>query len=452
MRAPVEKAADAQPAKKKIYHSLYIQVLVGLVLGILVGYLWPEVGASLKVFGDGFIRLVKMMIAPIVFCTIVLGITSMSEKVGIGKILLKAMGLFYALTIIALVVGLAAVFVMRPGVGMNIDPATMDQSVVQQFTKAAAAMSFSEFFLHIIPHTFFGAFAEGEVLPVLFLAIIIGFGITHVGSAGRLVVEGLEAFSHVLFATFSMLMRAAPLGAFGAMAFTVGRYGLKSIGSLGFLMLTFYVACGFFVFVVLGLLARIHGFSLLKLLRYIREEILIVLGTSSTEPALPRLLVKLEKVGCEKGVVGLVLPAGYSFNLDGTAIYLTLATIFLAQAMNIDLTWTKIIGLLGLMLLTSKGAAGVTGSGFVALVATLTVMPEVPVVGIALLVGIDRFMSEARALTSLCSNAVAVVVVAIWEGACDRAVLEAELNRNYAKTEEALDDGTLVDADLKVPA
>jgi aerobic C4-dicarboxylate transport protein len=311
-------------------------------------------------------------------------------------------------------------------------------------------MSISEFFLHIIPHTFFGAFAEGEVLPVLFLAIIIGFGITHVGPAGRVVVEGLEAFSHVLFATFGMLMRAAPLGAFGAMAFTVGRYGLRSIGSLGFLMLTFYVACGFFVFVILGLLARMHGFSLLKLLRYIREEILIVLGTSSTEPALPRLLVKLERLGCKKGVVGLVLPAGYSFNLDGTAVYLTLATMFLAQAMNIDLTWAKIFGLLGLMLLTSKGAAGVTGSGFVALVATLTVMPEVPVVGIALLVGIDRFMSEARALTSVCSNAVAVVVVSIWERACDRTVLETELNRNYAKTEEALDDGTLVDADLKV--
>jgi aerobic C4-dicarboxylate transport protein len=446
--------ADAAPQKparpKRFYHHLYVQVLIGLVLGIIVGLVWPETGASLKVFGDGFIRLVKMMIAPIVFCTIVLGITSMSEKVGIGKTLLKAMGLFYTLTIIALFVGLTAVLVLKPGAGMNIDPASMDPSVVQQFTKAAAAMSISEFFLHIIPHTFFGAFAEGEVLPVLFLAIIIGFGITHVGPAGRVVVEGLEAFSHVLFATFGMLMRAAPLGAFGAMAFTVGRYGLRSIGSLGFLMLTFYVACGFFVFVILGLLARMHGFSLLKLLRYIREEILIVLGTSSTEPALPRLLVKLERLGCKKGVVGLVLPAGYSFNLDGTAVYLTLATMFLAQAMNIDLTWAKIFGLLGLMLLTSKGAAGVTGSGFVALVATLTVMPEVPVVGIALLVGIDRFMSEARALTSVCSNAVAVVVVSIWERACDRTVLETELNRNYAKTEEALDDGTLVDANLKV--
>jgi aerobic C4-dicarboxylate transport protein len=451
LRAPVETAADVQPAKKKIYHSLYIQVLIGLVLGILVGYLWPDFGASLKVLGDGFVRLVKMMIAPVVFCTIVLGITSMSEKKGVGKTLLKALGLFYALTIVALVIGLVAVFVLRPGAGMNIDPASIDKSVVQQYATRAAALSFSEFFLHIIPHTFFGAFSEGEVLPVLFLAIVIGFAVTRVGAAGQLVLEGIEAFSHVLFAAFGMLMKAAPIGAFGAMAFTVGRYGLKSIGSLGMLMVTFYIACAFFVFVVLGLLARFHGFSLWKLLRYIREEILIVLGTSSTEPVLPRLLVKLEKLGCQKGVVGLVLPAGYSFNLDGTAIYLTLATMFLAQAMNIDLTLTKILGLLFLMLFTSKGAAGVTGSGFVALVATLTVMPEVPVVGIALLVGIDRFMSEARALTSVCSNAVAVVVVSIWEGACDRAVLDAELNQNYASTEMALDEGELIDATLKAP-
>jgi aerobic C4-dicarboxylate transport protein len=451
MRASADTAMDVHPAKKKIYHSLYIQVLVGLVLGILVGYIWPEFGASLKVLGDGFIRLVKMMIAPIVFCTIVLGITNMSEKRGVGKTLLKAMGLFYALTIIALVIGLLSVFIMKPGAGMNIDPASIDKSVVQQYATKAAAMSFSEFFLHIIPHTFFGAFSEGEVLPVLFLAIVIGFALTRVGAAGQLVIEGIEAFSHVLFAAFGFLMRAAPIGAFGAMAFTVGRYGLKSIGSLGWLMLTFYIACSFFVFVVLGLLARMHGFSLWKLLRYIREEVLIVLGTSSTEPVLPRLLVKLEKLGCQKGVVGLVLPAGYSFNLDGTAIYLTLATMFLAQAMNIELTLIKILGLIFLMLFTSKGAAGVTGSGFVALVATLTVMPEVPVVGIALLVGIDRFMSEARALTSLCSNAVAVVVVSIWEGACDRAVLDAELNQNYAATEMALDDGELIDATLRAP-
>jgi aerobic C4-dicarboxylate transport protein len=285
LRAPVETAADVQPTKKKIYHSLYIQVLIGLILGILVGYLWPDFGASLKVLGDGFVRLVKMMIAPVVFCTIVLGITSMSEKRGVGKTLLKALGLFYALTLVALVIGLVAVFVLRPGVGMNIDPASIDKSIVQQYATRAAALSFSEFFLHIIPHTFFGAFSEGEVLPVLFLAIVIGFAVTRVGAAGQLVVEGIEAFSHVLFAAFGMLMRAAPIGAFGAMAFTVGRYGLKSIGSLGMLMVTFYIACAFFVFVVLGLLARFHGFSLWKLLRYIREEILIVLGTSSTPPA-----------------------------------------------------------------------------------------------------------------------------------------------------------------------
>ncbi len=424
------------PKRKKFYHQLYVQVLVGLCLGILVGLIWPTFGANLKVLGDAFIRIVKMMIAPIVFCTIVLGITSVSEQVGVGKTLAKAMGLFYALTIIALLTGLVAVSLLKPGVGMNIDPATLDKGVIAQYAKSASNMGFIPFFLHIIPHTFFGAFVEGEVLPVLFLAIVVGFGISKAGEPARPIVRALESFSHVLFSTFNILMRFAPIGAFGAMAFTIGKYGIQAIGSLGFLMATFYVACGFFVFVVLGLLARMHGFSLWKLLRYIREEVLIVLGTSSTEPVLPRLLVKLQKLGCEKGVVGLVLPAGYSFNLDGTAVYLTLATLFLAQAMNIDLTFWQIAGLLGLMLLTSKGAAGVTGSGFVALVATLTVLPDIPVVGIAILVGIDRFMSEARALTSLCSNAVAVVVVAIWEGACDREVLDAELNRGAPPARE----------------
>jgi aerobic C4-dicarboxylate transport protein len=444
---------EAKAAKPtKFYHHLYVQVLIGLALGIVVGVLWPEFGASLKIFGDGFVKVVKMMIAPVVFCTIVLGITSMNDKGEIWKTLLKALGLFYALTIVALVVGLVAVMLVRPGVGMNIDPASIDKTAVQQFTKQAAALSFGEFFLHIIPLTFFGAFAEGEVLPVLFLAVIIGFSLARVGKAGQLVIDGIDSFSHVLFAAFGILMKAAPLGAFGAMAFTVGRYGLKSIGSLAMLMLTFYVACGFFVFVVLGLLARMHGFSLWKLLRYIREELLIVLATSSTEPVLPRLLVKFEKLGCQKGAVGLVLPLGYSFNLDGTAVYLTLATLFLAQAMNIDLTMIQILGLLFLMLLTSKGAAGVTGSGFVALVATLSVMPDIPVVGVALLIGVDRFMSEARALTSVCSNAVAVIVVSMWEGACDRAVLDAELNQNYAATEQALEEGKLIDATLNNPA
>jgi len=424
----------------KLLKHLYIQVLIGLALGITVGHYWPDFGASLKPLGDGFVKLVKMMIAPIVFCTIVSGITSLGDSKEIGKTLIKAMGLFYALTIVALITGLVAVFALQPGAGMHIDPSTLDATVAGRFSKGAP-MGFVDFVLHIVPQSFFGAFAEGEVLPVLLLAILCGFGLTRIGGAGRAVLEGIDSFAHMLFAAFGLIMRLAPLGAFGAMAFTVGRYGIKSIGSLGQLIGTFYVACGFFVVVVLGLLARMHGFKLWQLLRYIREELLVVLGTSSSEPVLPRLLMKLEHLGCKKGVVGLVLPTGYSFNLDGTAIYLTLASMFIAQACDIHLSWGQIAGMLGLMLLTSKGAAGVTGSGFVALVATLTVIPDLPVAGVALLVGIDRFMSEARALTSTISNAVACIVVSKWEHACDHDVLTSELAQGYAKAEETLESG-----------
>ena len=439
------------PAKKTpLYKALYFQVIVGVVLGMTVGHFWPEFGASLKVLGDGFVKLVKMMIGPIVFCTIVSGITSLSDSKEIGKTLLKSMALFYVLTIIALLTGLVAVTLLQPGAGFNIDPAHLDPTVAAGYAKQAAPQGFVQFVLHIIPNAFFGAFAEGEVLPVLLIAIICGFGLTRIGVAGKPVLEGINSFAHMLFAAFGLIMKLAPLGAFGAMAFTVGRYGIKSIGSLGMLIATFYIACSFFVVVVLGLLARFHWFSMWKLFRYIREELLIVLATSSSEPVLPRLLLKLEKVGCNKGVVGLVLPTGYSFNLDGTAIYLTLASMFIAQACNIHLTLGQTFGMLGVMLLTSKGAAGVTGSGFVALVATLTVMPDLPVAGVALIVGIDRFMSEARALTSTMSNAVACVVVSIWEKACDREVLTAELNQGYATTEHALEEGDLIDATLSV--
>lgn len=419
----------------KLLKLLYIQVLIGLLLGITVGHYWPELGAALKPLGDGFVKLVKMMIAPIVFCTIVSGITSLGESKEIGKTLLKSMGLFYVLTILALLTGLAAVFMLQPGAGMHIDAKTLDATVAARFSKGAP-MGFVDFVLHIIPASFFGAFAEGEVLPVLLLAVLCGFGLTHIGRAGRVVLDGIDSFAHMLFAAFGLIMRVAPLGAFGAMAFTVGRYGIKSIGSLGLLIGTFYVACIFFVVVVLGLLAHTHGFKLWQLMRYIREELLVVLGTSSSEPVLPRLLMKLERLGCKKGVVGLVLPTGYSFNLDGTAIYLTLASMFIAQACDIHLSWGQIAGMLGLMLLTSKGAAGVTGSGFVALVATLTVMPDLPVAGVALIIGIDRFMSEARALTSTISNAVACIVVAKWERACNNDVLLHELAQGYAEVEE----------------
>jgi aerobic C4-dicarboxylate transport protein len=306
--------------------------------------------------------------------------------------------------------------------------------VAANATKTAPPSSFTEFVLHIVPQTFFGAFAEGEVLPVLFLAILCGFGLSKIGRAGNALLNGINSFSHMLFAVFGYLMRLAPLGAFGAMAFTVGKYGIKSIGSLGLLIGTFYIACGFFVIVVLGVLARMHGLSLYRVLRYFREELLVVLGTSSSEPVLPRLLMKLERLGCKKGIVGLVLPTGYSFNLDGTAIYLTLASMFIAQACDIHLGWGQILLMLGMMLLTSKGAAGVTGSGFVALVATLTVMPTLPVAGVALIVGIDRFMSEARALTSTICNIVCCIAVARWQGALNMETLRSELSSGFTPT------------------
>ncbi len=433
------KNQGAGMKRTPIYKALYIQVLVGVALGIAVGHYWPDFGTSLKPLGDGFIKLVKMMIAPVVFCTIVSGVASLNDSREVGKTLLKAMALFYVLTIIALLIGLAAVDLVQPGVGMHVDPRQLDASIASKYAKAGAGMGFVDFVLHIIPQSFFGAFAEGDVLPVLLLAVLFGFALTHIGAAGHLAAAAVDSFASVLFAIFNLIMKLAPIGAFGAMAFTVGRFGVGSIGSLGSLILTFYAACVFFVVAALGALARLHGFSLWKLLRYVREELLIVLGTSSSEPVLPRLLQKLQQLGCKKGVVGLVLPAGYSFNLDGTAIYLTLASLFIAQACDIHLSVAQTLTMLGIMLLTSKGAAGVTGSGFVALVATLTVVPELPVAGVAILVGIDRFMSEARALTSTMSNVVASVVVSIWEKACDREVLLRELESGPPAAQEQIE-------------
>src|SRR5215212_4841917 len=426
---------------KKALKLLYVQVLIGLVLGITVGQLFPDFGASLKVLGDLFVNVVKMMIAPIVFCTIVTGITSVTDSRKIGRTLGKSLGLFYVLTFLALTIGLVTVLLMKPGVGMHIDPSSLDASVAADAVKEAPPGNFGEFLLHIVPTTFVGAFSDGHVLPVLLLSVLCGFGLSKIGRVGQPLLTVITSFSHLLFAVFGYLMRLAPVGAFGAMAFTVGEYGIGSIGSLGWLIGTFYTACVVFVVVVLGTLARLHNLSLWRLLRYFREELLVVLGTSSSEPVLPRLLMKLERLGCKRGVVGLVLPTGYSFNLDGTAIYLTLASLFIAQACDITLSFGQIIAMLGLMLLTSKGAAGVTGSGFVALVATLAVFPTLPVAGVALIVGIDRFMSEARALTSTMSNIVVSVVVAKWEKAVDKDVLKAELTSGYRHTEEVLEHG-----------
>ncbi len=423
----VDHAGAAAP--RQLHRSLYVQVVAGLVAGAVIGELWPAAAAPLKLFSDGFLKLVKMMVAPVVFCTIAGGIASMGARAQIGKTLLRALGLFYALTAIALVTGLAAAWLLRPGAGLNIDPASLDPSVAAHYTGAAGSVGVAGFVLRLIPTSLLGALTEADVLPALLVGSLVGFALLGIGARGAPAARAIEALASVAFAIFGFIVKLSPLGALGAVASTVARYGLGSITSLGLLVATLYAACLVFVAVVLGLLARLHGFSLWKLLRYTREELLIVLGTSATEPVLSRLLHKLARLGCNRSVVGLVLPAGYSFNLDGTAIYLSLATVFLAQAMNLHLPPSRIVVMLLVMLLTSKGAAGVTGSGFVALVATLAIMPDIPVAGVAILVGIDRFMSEARALTSCVSNAVAVIVISMWGGSCDRAVLLRELDR-----------------------
>ncbi|GHG53056.1 C4-dicarboxylate transport protein [Sinomonas cellulolyticus] len=416
---------------KAILGHLYVQVLIGVALGVLVGALWPDLGSSLQPLGDGFVKLVKFLIAPIVFCTIVSGITSLTDTKKVGPTLLRSLGLFYTLTALALALGLGAVLLFQPGAGMHIDPAHLNASVASKYTSQLPSSNPADFLLNIIPSTFVGAFANGEVLPVLLLALLCGFAFTKLGAPGKLALEVVNSFNKLLFVVFGYIMKVAPIGAFGAMAFTVGKYGAHSIGNLGMLILAFYAACIAFVVIGLGILAKVTGFSLWQLLRYFKDEFFIVLATSSSEPVLPRLLSKLERIGCERGVVGLVVPTGYSFNLTGTAVYLTLASMFIAQACDIHLSWDQILLMLGMMLLTSKGAAGVTGSGFVALVATLTVMPTLPVAGVALIVGIDRFMSEARALTSTVCNIVSCIAVAKWEKALDTEKLRTELRTGH---------------------
>ncbi|HKU11586.1 MAG TPA: C4-dicarboxylate transporter DctA [Sinomonas sp.] len=420
---------------KSILGHLYVQVLIGVGLGILVGAFWPDLGSSLQPLGDGFVKLVKFLIAPIVFCTIVSGITSLTDTKKVGPTLLRSLGLFYTLTALALALGLGAVLLFQPGAGMHIDPAHLIASVASKYTSQLPSSNPSDFLLSIIPSTFVGAFSNGDVLPVLLIALLCGFAFTKLGAPGKLALDVVNSFNRLLFVVFGYIMKVAPIGAFGAMAYTVGKYGAHSIGNLGMLILAFYAACIAFVVIGLGILAKITGFSLWQLLRYFKDEFLIVLATSSSEPVLPRLLSKLERIGCERGVVGLVVPTGYSFNLTGTAVYLTLASMFIAQACDIHLSWDQILLMLGMMLLTSKGAAGVTGSGFVALVATLTVMPTLPVAGVALIVGIDRFMSEARALTSTVCNIVSCVAVAKWQRALDTEKLHAELKAGFTPVE-----------------
>jgi Na+/H+-dicarboxylate symporter len=408
--------------------SLYFQVLAAMIAGALIGHYRPEYAMAFKPLGDAFIRLISMMVGPIVFCTIVLGIAGMKEMKRVGKTVFKAMGLFYLLTAVALATGLAAVSLFRPGAGMHVDAALLDPALAARYINPNAPRGFIPFLMNIIPGSVVGAFAENNVLSVVLLACLTGLTMAQAGPIRESGLKALASLSELLFSVFGFLLKFAPAGAFGAMAFTVGKYGIQSIRPLGLLIASFYLACAFFVLVVLGAITRLHGFSVIKMLRYFREELLMVLGTSSSEPALPGMLAKLERLGCRKGVSGLVVPLGYSFNLDGSAIYLSLSTVFIAQACDIELSPARILSMLAIMLLTSKGAAGVTGSGFVALVATLSIMSDIPVAAAALIVGIDRFMSEARALTSVISNAAAGIIVSLWEGACDRAVLASELD------------------------
>ena len=415
-------------AERGPFRTLYVQVLVAVVAGALIGYLWPETGVALKPLGDGFIKLIKMLIGPIVFCTVVLGISGMEDLKKVGRTGGLALVYFEVVSTIALLIGLVVVNVVRPGAGMHVDPATLDTSAVAQYTsQAQQAGGFADHVLNVIPTTIIGAFASGDVLQVLLFSVLFGFALHAVGGRALALYAMIEQLSSALFRIVGWIMRLAPIGALGAMAFTIGKYGVGALLSLGKLMACFYLTCLLFVFVVLGSIARAAGFSLWRFLRYIREELFIVLGTSSSESVLPRMMSRLESLGADRSVVGLVIPTGYSFNLDGTAIYLTMAAVFIAQATDTPLGLGQQLGLLAVLLLTSKGAAGVTGSGFIVLAATLSAVGHVPVAGVALILGIDRFMSEARSLTNLVGNGVATLVVARWCGQLDQETLRRRL-------------------------
>ncbi|SHE28491.1 aerobic C4-dicarboxylate transport protein [Lampropedia hyalina DSM 16112] len=427
-----QPAAASQRSRRKtpLYRTLYFQVIVAIVIGIFLGHFYPETGAAMKPLGDGFIKLIKMIIAPIIFCTVVVGIAGMEDMKRVGKTGGMALLYFEIVSTIALVVGLLIINLVKPGEGMNIDAASLDASSVAAYTGPDQMQSTTQFLLNVIPTTAVGAFANGEILQVLLVAVMFGFALHRFGGRGHMVFDFIEKFSHVLFVIVGYIMKVAPIGAFGAMAFTIGKYGLSSLLQLGQLMLTFYVTCLIFIFMVLGSIAKATGFSIVKFIKYIKEELLIVLGTSSSESVLPRMMDKMENLGARKSVVGLVIPTGYSFNLDGTSIYLTMAAVFLAQATNTPMTLMEQVTLLAVLLLTSKGAAGVTGSGFIVLAATLSAVGHVPVASIALILGIDRFMSEARALTNLIGNGVATVVVAKWTGDLDTERMNKVLSDN----------------------
>ncbi len=414
---------------KRLLRSLYFQVVVAIALGVLLGAFYPQAGAAMKPFGDGFIKLIKMLIAPVIFCTVVTGIAGVEDVKKVGKTGGLALLYFEVMSSIALLVGLVVVNILRPGSGMNVDPHTLDMASIATYADPKKLQSIPEFVLNVIPTTVVDAFAKGEILQVLLFAVLFGFALQRLGSRGAAILGFIDGLSQVLFGIVGIVMRLAPLGAFGAMAFTVGKYGFGSLLSLGFLMVCFYATCLVFIFGVLGLVARLHGFSIWRFVKYIRDELFIILGTSSSESVLPRMIVKMQTLGAGKSVVGLVIPAGYSFNLDGTSIYLTMATLFIAQATNTPMNLPQQLTLLAVLMLTSKGAAAVTGSGFIVLAATLSSVGTLPVAGLALILGIDRFMSEARALTNVIGNGVATLVVAKWTGELDVVTMRSELGR-----------------------
>jgi len=422
---------------KKLYQHLYFQVLTAITFGIFLGYFFPEIATTMKPLGDGFIKLIKMIIAPIIFCTVVTGIAGMQDMDKVGRVGVKALFYFEVVSTLALIIGLIVVHVIKPGVGMNVDLSTLDTKSLSIYTNATTTHSTVDFLLNIIPASMVDAFAKSDILQVLLFSVLFGFSLAAMKETGSEVVVFISKFSQVLFGIVETIMKLAPVGAFGAMAFTIGKYGIASLAPLAKLMGSFYLTCLLFIFIVLGLIARFTGFSILKFIIYIKDELLIVLGTSSSESVLPRMMTKLENLGCSKSVVGLVIPTGYSFNLDGTSIYLAMAAIFVAQATNTPLTMMQELTILGVLLLTSKGAAGVTGSGFITLAATLSTIPTIPVAGLALILGIDRFMSEARALTNIIGNGVATVVAAKWENELDEQKLHALLNPTHIKKKDS---------------
>jgi aerobic C4-dicarboxylate transport protein len=413
---------------QKFHNTLYFQVLIAISVGILLGHYYPDTAVNMKPLGDGFIKLIKMLIAPIIFCTVVTGIAGMQDIEKVGRVGVKALLYFEVVSTLALIIGLLVVHIIQPGVGMNVDASTLDIKGLSVYTEAAKTHNTVDFLLNIIPNSVVDAFAKGELLQVLLFSLLFGCSLAAMKDTGAEVLVFIHKVSQVLFGIVETVMKLAPVGAFGAMAFTIGKYGVASLLPLAKLMGSFYLTCLLFIFIVLGLIARFAGFSIVKFIVYIKDELLIVLGTSSSESVLPRIMVKLENIGCSKSVVSLVIPTGYSFNLDGTSIYLAMAAIFVAQATNTPLTWMQELTLLAVLLVTSKGAAGVTGSGFITLAATLSVMPTIPVAGLALILGIDRFMSEARALTNLIGNGVATVVAAKWENELDVEQLQKAIS------------------------